>query len=57
MKKMKITTSEIFTKELFSKEPYRFGKEIFTAVKEGNNEKVWRILIENKYAIFSIDHT
>lgn len=54
---MKITIEDIMSKQLFKKQPYRFGNEIFLATKEGNPEKVWRIYIQNKFSIFSLDNT
>lgn len=36
MKKLKITMQDIIQKDLFSKQPYKFGSEIFVATKEGN---------------------
>lgn len=42
---------------MFEKVPYKFGKDIFSAIKEANEEKVWRTLMINKLAIFSLDST
>ena len=36
LKKMKITVDDIFRYDIFEKTPYKFGKEIFDAIKEGN---------------------
>ena len=57
MKKSKITMNDIFEQKLFDKVPYKFGKEIFEAVKSGEDTKVWRLYIENKFVIFSVDST
>lgn len=43
LKDLKLTMKDIFEKQLFSNKPYRFGKEIFEAVKTGDEAKVWRI--------------
>ena len=57
LRKLKMNVDDVIKYQLFSKEPYRFGKDIFTAVKNGEEEKVWRILMENKLSVFSVDHT
>jgi ankyrin repeat protein len=36
---------------------YKFGEEIFHDAKEGNEPKVFRILLQNRAAIFSRDTT
>lgn len=57
LKKLKMTFGEVVECNFFSKEVYKFGKDLFGAVKEGQEEKVWRIMMENKFSIFSMDHT
>lgn len=52
-----MTPEDVIRIGLFSKEPYKFGKEIFDQIKEGNREKVWATLLMNKLSIFSVDHT
>lgn len=57
LKAKKITISDIFDHELFTNKPYRFGKQIFEAVKEGEDTKLWRYYIENKFVVYSVDST
>ena len=35
LKKLKMSVDDVVNQQIFSKEPYRFGKEIFNSVKEG----------------------
>jgi ankyrin repeat protein len=55
LRSLKITVKDIFEKQLFSDQPYLFGKQIFEAVKLGEDAKVWRYYIENKFVVYSID--
>lgn len=45
--------TKIFDKKI----PYKFGDKIFHAIKEGNESKVFRIMIQNRLCIFSFDIT
>ena len=57
LRKLKMNVDDVIANNVFSKDPYKFGKDIFTAVKNGEEEKVWRILMENRLSVFSVDHT
>lgn len=45
--------SKIFDKSI----PYKFGEQIFHSIKEGNEPKVFRTLMQKRLSIFSYDTT
>ena len=45
LRKNKITVKDIFEQQLFTDKPYQFSKNIFEAVKSGEDTKVWRYYI------------
>lgn len=57
LKKCKLTIKDVFEQEIFSNEPYRFGRNIFEAVKTGEQTKVWRYYILKRFVVFSVDST
>ena len=36
LKKLKMKVDDVINLQIFSKEPYKFGRGIFDAIKEGN---------------------
>ena len=57
LKRSRLQMKDIFEQKLFSNNPYLHGKHIFESVKAGDEAKVWRQYIENKFIVFSVDST
>ena len=57
MENLKITMKDIFEKGLFTRQPYAFGKDVFEAVKTGDDAMFWRLYTENRYVIYGVDST
>jgi len=58
MKIMKLSFSQLLENKIFDRSiPYKFGQQIFHAIKDGNEPKVFRIMMQNRLSIFSFDPT